>query len=126
MRRAGSVLLTVIAALLALVAAGLAKTSARDARAVGVIRLCGDPAPGRCFNQDVGVEHRTARPPSSSNATLAVSSEDAAGRDRFASWAGMDGYASVDASHGPASRRGRRFPGREGGESPGGVAPRGT
>ena len=40
-----------VAALLASAAAGAANTTARG-EVTGVIRLCGGPAPGRCFTQD--------------------------------------------------------------------------
>jgi hypothetical protein len=33
-------------------AVGAASSGSRDARVVGVIRLCGGPAPGRCFTQN--------------------------------------------------------------------------
>jgi hypothetical protein len=33
-------------------ATGNASVPARNARVVGAIRLCGGPAPGRCFSQD--------------------------------------------------------------------------
>jgi hypothetical protein len=59
MRRV-AVLLAVTGALLAFAASGLAKSSGSNARVVGVIRLCGGPAPGRCFNQDGVVSVRAS------------------------------------------------------------------
>lgn len=43
---------TVVAVLVACTATGNASTSTHDARIVGAIRLCGGPAPGRCFSQN--------------------------------------------------------------------------
>jgi hypothetical protein len=48
--RATFALLTVIAIVPAVSQAGTSQ--AHDARVVGVIRLCGGPAPGGCFNQN--------------------------------------------------------------------------
>lgn len=48
-------------ALLATAAPGAATTPAHDGRVVGVIRLCGGPAPGRCFTQDGVVLVRNAQ-----------------------------------------------------------------
>src|ERR1700734_2823416 len=45
-------LATLTGALLVCAASVQASTPARDGRVVGVIRLCGGPAPGRCFTQD--------------------------------------------------------------------------
>jgi hypothetical protein len=45
-------LATLMCTLLVSAASGQASMPARDGRVVGVIRLCGGPAPGRCFTQD--------------------------------------------------------------------------
>jgi hypothetical protein len=54
MKRAAApiVLLLSLAISDGLVTSGEARSLHRDARVVGVIRLCGGPAPGRCFSQD--------------------------------------------------------------------------